>query len=598
MQKSSKCFILLATLWLISGVSSSFIVSGSLRSSPPPTHLNYSWEEIAYSKSRVLLWVDDSYVVNDSGSFNRIYETRSYKYNVSEGYVIKEESTVYFDANFTSVVNVTTSGNSTINIDIDAYQVNLDYGQHVKFLWFAAKNGTLEYEYYISKRVEDYSYYEENHRYIESTFEKINLTTWKVISAWNDTTDVYEELNVTHTSRKEGNPFYVHSDYSSEFVMPLFLTIQIYKTQRNDRIAWANMFFNLMIYKDEDQNGILTVGNEPTWGGIPGITSSTEWKGFIEPVAQIQHRFVENNVTVGINNTESTPKDKTLDDIISSIVFSPPVEVSETEVSWEIQYPDFPLNIYLIDTDIPFDEWYLTPNNATYDMMSPTNLSYGFDFSLNNTQADFDITWGIGKLTNDTAYNAVQGYGLVLPQYNFFLSSFDIDEVNQHHLSAPRDKFTFQSNNTVVAEINMGKPGKENYTLYDFPSLGIDTELLSIGGSIHKNAIGFASRNSYYGNPLMSTLFSLDDIVAQDTSFVVVDDLFSMETQNYPIWNGEKLEHDPSLSIYFAGESSVDDSQVNDPIDLIPSYNLPIIIGVVSVVMVIIMKKLRTKHRI
>ena len=585
------------TLWLFSGVSYSFMVSGSLETSAPPPNLNYSWEETTFYNSRVLLWVDDSYVVNDSGSFNNIYKMDSFRYNVSGGYVIKEVSTVYFDANFTSVINVTTSGNSTTNIDIDAYQVNLDYGQHIKFLWFAAKNGTLDYEYYISKRVEEYLYYEENHRYIESTYEKINLTTWEVINTWNDTTDVYEELNVTQSTRKEFYPFYIHMDYTSEFVMPLFLTVQIYKTQRNDRIAWANMFFNLIIYKDEDQNGILSVGNQPTWGGPPGITSSTEWRGFIDTMAQTQYMMAETNATVFANFTESSPKDKTISELVSSIVFTPPVEISETEISWDVQYPNFPLDIQFHDFDKPSDEWYMTPANATYDMMSPTNLSYGFDFRLNDTQADFDITWGIGKLTNDTAYNAVQGYGLVLPQYNFFLSSFDIDEVNQHHLSAPHDKFTFQSNNTVVAEINMGKPGKENYTLYDFPSLGIDTELLSIGGSIHKNAIGFASQNSYYDNPLVSTIFSLDDIVAQDTSFVVQDDLFSMETQNYPIWNGEKLVHDPSLSIYFAETPSEIDGDPNGTGEAIPSYNLPILIGVISVVMAIIMKKLRRKPR-
>ncbi|HEC40986.1 MAG TPA: hypothetical protein ENI29_22260 [bacterium] len=139
----------------------------------------------------------------------------------------------------------------------------------------------------------------------------------------------------------------------------------------------------------------------------------------------------------------------------------------------------------------------------------------------------------------------------------------------------------------------MGKPGKENYTLYDFPTPGMDSELLSIGGSIHKNAIGFASQSSYYDNPLVSALFSLDDFVAQDPSFIVADELFSMETQNYPQWNGEKLVHDPTLSIYFSEAPNVDDSPVGD----IPSYNLPILIGVVSVLIVIVTKKLKRRLR-
>ena len=584
-------------MWLISGVSSSFIVSGSLKLSAPSPKLNYSWTETRFSESRNLIWEDDSYVANDSGSFTDVYSKSYYTYNISGGYAVKEDRIVYTDANFTSKVNVITSGNSTTNIDIDVFQVNLDYDNKVDFYWFAAKNGTLEYEYYLSKRVEEYEYYEESHQYIESEFEKINLTTWETISMWNDTVDVYDVIDVTHTNKKEWYPFYNHMYYTLEFVMPLILTVQIFKTQRNDRIAWANMFFNFMIYKDEDQNGILSVGNlhNPDALHTPSIASSTEWKGNLDPIAQNQYYEFESNKTSPSKSISrfSSPNDKTISEIVSTIDFSPPVEVSETEVSWDIQYPDFPLNIQFSDNDIPHEDWYFTPRDATYAQTSPTNLTYGFDFILNNSQADFDVTWGIGKLTNDNAYNAVQGYGLVLPQYNFFLSSFDIDEVAQSYLSAPRDKFTFQSNNTVVAEINMGKPGKENYTLYDFPTPGMDSELLSIGGSIHKNAIGFASQSSYYDNPLVSALFSLDDFVAQDPSFIVADELFSMETQNYPQWNGEKLVHDPTLSIYFSEAPNVDDSPVGD----IPSYNLPILIGVVSVLIVIVTKKLKRRLR-
>jgi len=583
-------------LLFLSSFSVSFMVSGSLHTADPKPELNYSWEETTFSKSRVLVWNDDSYMVNDSGSYTAdVYSADYYKYNVSEGYVIREDSTITLDANFTSSVNVTTSGNSTINIDIDAYQVNVNYGQDVKFMWFAGRNGTLEYEYYLSKRVENYSYYEENHRHIETTYEKYNLSTWELMDAWNETTDVYDEINVTHTLQKEFYPFYEHSYYNSEFVMPLFLTVQIYRTQANDRIAWANMFFDFKIYKDKDQNGILTVGNEPTYSGPPGIGSSTEWCGNINPWAINQYWEWETNESIYFSSYDSKPHDKTVSEIASSIIFTPPTEISPTEISWDVQYPDFPLEISWLDKDVPTNEWYQTPGNASYDEMSPTNLSYGFDFKLNDTQADFDITWGIGKLTNDTAYNKVQGYGLVLPQYNLFLSSFEIDEIDQAQLSVPRDKFSFISNDTLVAEINMGKPEKKNYTLYDFPTLGVDTQFPSIGGSIHKNAIGFASQSSYYDNPWVSTLFSLDDFVAEDTSFEVVDDLFSMETQNYPQWSGEKLVHDPSLSIYFAGTS--EDEPTDNSGGAIPSYNLPLLIGTISVVMTIIAAKQRKKSK-
>ncbi|MHA2336152.1 MAG: hypothetical protein ACXACX_02565 [Candidatus Hodarchaeales archaeon] len=563
-----------------------------MNNSAPKPKLSYSWEEVTFSESQVLVWDDDSYVINDSGSFTAdVYSASSYKYNESGGYVIREDSTITMDANFTSSVNITTSGNSTLNIDIDMYQVNVDYGQNVKLYWFAGKNGTIEHEYFLSKRVENYSYYEESHSYIETTYEKFNLTTWELMDTWNDTTEVYDEINVTHTLQKEFYPFYQRSYYSSEFVTPLFLTVQIFTTQANDKIAWANLLFDYIIYKDKDHNGILTVGNEPTWGGPPTLGSSTEWCGAIVPIAANQYWNVETNETAPLEMFDTKPSDKTIDELASSIEFSPPVEISETEVSWDVSYPEFPLDMYIVDKDAPTEEWYLTPGNATHSLMSPTNLTYGFDFTLNDTQADFDITWGIGKLTNDTAYNAAQGYGLVVPQYNFFLSSFDIDEVNPKSLSVPRDKFTFKSNDTIVAEINMGKPEKKNYTLYDFPSLGIDTDFPSIGGSIHKNVIGFSSRSSYYDSPFMSAIFSLDDIVAQEASFVPVDDLFSMETENYPLWNGEKLVHDPSLSIFFAGIPG----EPNKPGESIPSYNFPLLLGIISIVTTVTVVKLKKK---
>jgi hypothetical protein len=592
------------TLVLIGSIPFGILVNGSLKMSAPPPDVNYSWEETTFSESRVLQWTDDSFVINDSGSYSDVYETDAFKYNVSEGYVIKEMHTIYFDANFSSECNVTTSGNATINMNIDVIQVELDYAQKVDFLWFAAKNGTLEYEYYLSRKTEDISYYEENHRYIETTYEKYNLSTWELIDTWNDTNEIYDVINTTHRIHKEWYPFFEHLYYTSEFIRPMFLTVQIFTTQKNDKIAWANLFHNFLIYEDEDQNGILSVGNVPVLSGPPNIATSTEWRGVMDAVAENQYYEVETNETVFPSFGETSPVDVPFADIVSSIAFSPPTEISETEISWDIEYPDFPLDIQISDPDIPWDEEYTTPQNALYNEMSPTNLSYGFDFILNETQADFDITWGIGKLTNDTAYNALQGYGLVIPQYNFFLSSFDIDEVSQAQLSVPRDKFIFESNDTLVAEINMGKPEKQNYTLFDFPSSGIDSEFLSPGGSVHKSAVGFANENSYYDNPFICALFSLDDIVAAKSSFTVVDNLFSMETQNYPLWNGEKLIHDPSLTIYFALDDTVDDPPPDDPPPLgdipgaIPSFNLPFLIGIVSTVMTLIAVKFRRKLKI
>ena len=568
------------------------MVQASLEISAPKPKVNYSWQETTFSFSNDLLWDDESFVLNYSGSYSDVYNTRNTEYNLAEGYKIKRYSTVHFDANYTSFANVTTSGNATIDFNYNVFRVNVDYGSGVKLMWFALKKGIVEYECYLIDGFEQYDYYEENRRSIESTFYKINLTTEQVIDTWTDSEVIFDEINNTYINSVAEDPFISRIYWSAEYVAPLFLTIQMYTTEKNDRIAWANLFHNFFIYKDKDNNSIYTVGDKPKINQFPRLASSTEWCGIVDPMAIHQYTEAETS-TISFRNWDLRPYDKTIDEVASTIVFTPPAETPEANVSWGIQYPDLPLYISFIDGDIPSEEWFQTPHNTTQAESCPTNLSYGFDFKLNDTQADFDITWGIGKLTNDTAYEAVQGYGLLIPQYNYFLSTFDIDEIEQAALSVPRDKFTFESNETIVAEINMGKPEKQNYTLYDFPSPGTDSEFTSRGSSIHKIVVGYTGVNSYFDNPLTTPIFSLADFVAADTSFEVRDDLFSMETQNYPEWSGEKLVHDPSLTIFYAGtpEEAIASSEA------IPSYNVAIIIGVASVLMILIVPKYKKSSK-
>lgn len=578
------------------------MVQASLRVSDPKPKVNYSWQETTFDFSNDLLWDDESFVLDYSGSYSDVYSTdRFIEYNLVEGYKIRRYSTVHFDANFTSFANMTTSGNATIDFDYDVFRVNVDYGSGVKLMWFALKKGVVEYEYHLIKESQHYDYYEENRRSIESTYEKINLTTGQVIDTWIDSEIIFDEINNTFTGSNEDYPFIYRIYWSAEYVAPLFLTIQMFRTEKNDRIAWANLFHRFFIYKDKDNNSIYTAGDKPNINQFPGIGSSTEWCGMIDPWAVHQYTESEYGALTDAQ-WDLRPYDKTIDEVASTIVFTPPAETSEANVSWGIEYPELPLYIGFHDKDTPLEEDYHTPPNATLAESCPTNLSYTFDFKLNDTQADFDITWGIGKLTNDTAYNAVQGYGLMIPQYNFFLSTFDIDEVEQAALSVPRDRFIFESNETVVAEINMGKPEKQNYTLYDFPSLGIDSEFTSRGSSIHKNVVGYASVNSYADNPLVTPIFALTDFVAAETSFEVQDDLFSMETQNYPEWSGEKLVHDPSLTIFFAGtseEEAEEEEEIvpSEPSESIPGYNIALIIGVASVLMVLIVPKYKRSSK-
>lgn len=558
----------------------------------PKPELSYSWQDTTFDFSQDLEWEDETISIVDSGNYTEVYSSIYYEYRPHFNIYIKENRTITHSANYISVAERVTSGNATISTSLDAYRVNIDYGSGVKLLWFAMKGGTMEYEYYLKKDLKNYNYYEENHRHIESHFEERYIDTDALLSEWDEIQDVPGEVNTTVSTGKEVYPFFEHIYWSAEIIKPMILSLQLFNTEKNDKIAWAHLFHEFYVYKDTNLDSILTIHDNPDDNNLPSLYSSTELVGIVNPMAYSQYiEWESNEMVFCTGNYSSYPSDKALEEISSAIEFTPPTETSTANVSWGIKYPDFPLYMSIHDYDRPKEEWYLIPHNATYNEMCPTNLSYGFDFKISETDANLDITWEIGKLTNATAFDAVQGYGLLIPQYNFFLSNFEIEEEDASFLSVPRDTFTFTSNDTVVAEINMGST-KKNYTLYNSTAME-EFVYPSSGGSIHRHAIQFADENSFYDNPLVNCLFYLRDAVALDTSFIVQDDLFTMETQNYPVWGGEKLTHDPSLIIHHA-----ESSESSAGPDAIPSYNLPIVLGIAGMISTLIVIKSRKKHKI
>ena len=82
-----------------------------------------------------------------------------------------------------------------------------------------------------------------------------------------------------------------------------------------------------------------------------------------------------------------------------------------------------------------------------------------------------------------------------------------------------------------------------------------------------------------------------------DPTFTIVDDLYQIETQNYPLWNGEKLIHDPTLTIYYKPQVSEEDpSELPGPA-VIPGFNLYAIFAVASVVVSILIIKRRKEKK-
>ena len=378
------------------------------------------------------------------------------------------------------------------------------------------------------------------------------------------------------------------------FAMPLILTIQLFTTENKDRIAWVNMFNDFLIFKDLDSNAIYSIVDQDK-GGIPAISGSNEKVGSLEPmVMELYRNYTEYMDESGYTSIEHVryPSDKTVSEIASTIKFSPPLTTSEANVTWGIEYPNLPTYASFWDGE----HYFSNEMNSSYANSCPTDYSYTFDYNIGNNFTNLDITWELGKITNASLHNIVQGCGLVIPHYNYFLSTFDIDEIDAKELTLPCDLFAFESNDTIVAEINMGGQDKKNYMLYDFPVSGVNTELESKGGSVHPLVVAFDELNSHYEDPIINSIYALKDIVVQDPTFGIEDSLYRLEIQNYPLWSGERLRHDPTLTVYFE-EYEVEEEETTNggKKPFIPGYNYAFLIGAVGVITLIIVLERRKK---
>lgn len=593
-KKKNKSIVLLSVFVL--SCLSPILVLGD----PVPT-VDYSWQETTLHFSLDRVWDGDSNIINFTGTYSDVINTMHSYYNGTDNTKVREARTTYYDANYSVYNNKTIEGYIDIVMDLDVYRVDVQYGKSVELIWMALKEGSFNVEYYREQWEEDFSFVEENYQEIESDFTKINLSTMEVISTWSESYNKTESLNMTI----DREPFETHDHYLSdvEFSMPIVLVMQMYTTQNKDKIAWAEMFYDYIIYKDKDGDGIYSAGetDNPSHSGF-SLRTSDEHVGVIAPQAVNWHTYKETtsiitNITTNKTSHRLFPHDKTVSEIASTIQFSPPSLTDTNIVSWDINYPQFPLMGAVIDHDKSMDEWYIPDVNATYALSSPGDFSYQFDYNLSESQADLDFTLNMSKISKEDLYNATQGYGLSLPHYNYFLASFDVNEVDPTELTVLSDIFTFESNGTTVAEINLLNPAKKNYTLFDYPELGMDSQMESYGGSVHKLLVSNSEQSANPQSPFLNLLYVIEEVVAVDPTFTVVDDLYKIETQNYPVWNGEKLSHDPTFTIYYEDQSQEgEETPPSGPDTAIPGFDLLFVVTLVSAVAVLQM--LRAKKRI
>jgi len=577
-KKKIKSIVLLSVFLL--SCFSPMLVLGDPKLKP-----NYSWQETTYHYTLHRDWTGDSSVINYSSTYSDVFNTNLYYFNESEQTWTREVRTNSYNGNYSFFSNKTTKGYIDVDMNLDVYRVDIQYGVAVDLVWMALKQGTLEMDYFIDQYENDYSLFEEYNVDIESEFTKYNTTTSEIIDVWFETSNDTGVHNMTY----DGDLIDYNSNYAydMEFSLPIILTMQLYTTQNRDKIGWAEMIYDFIIYKDRDKDSIYSAGETatPPTSGFH-LYNSDEMCGIIRPMAWDYRAYEEYNYPAPSNFTYHRiyPFDKTVDEIASTIQFTPPTVSAEDIITWEVKYPQFPIYASIIDADKP-SERYSTPSNATYSQMSPGDFNYQFDYNLSENRADLDFTLSLPKISDEALYNATQGYGLSLPHYNFFIASFDINEVDPVELTMPSDLFTFESNGSTVAEINMINPVKKNYTLYDYPELGINTELESAGGSLHKILMMDSEQSANTGNPFINLIYTIKDFAEADPTFTIVDDLYHLETQNYPVWNGEKLVHDPTFTIYYGDPGTGTGENMSDP--LIPGFDLFIVVALVSAIVVV-----------
>ena len=539
-----------------------FIPKVISQSPPQPV---FNWSEVAFAYHLDRVWTGDSFIINYSGSYSDVFHTNDHIFNYTENTYTRILRDITYYANYSYFSNTTRQGDFSIDMALDIYRVNINYGTGAKLVWFALKKGAIQMDYNIDSYFKNYSYYEEYQEDIVDKCTKFNRTTGEVIDEWQDSYQNFDTriMNPDPIQYSEGY------EVDIEFTIPLILTMQMYTTENQDKIAWAEQFCEYILYKDKDKDMIYSAGetSDPSQSGFT-LYQSDEYIGFIEPMAfwgTVYQEYDSWNDTFEY----SFPVDKAPAELASNIVFTPPSFTDTNIVSWNIEYPAYPIRAQVVDWDKLVEEWYFTQCNANYSDTSPGDFDYGFVYNVSENQANLDFTLGLSKISNATLYNAVQGYGLCIPHYNYFLASFDINEIDPKELTVPSSVFTFETNNITVATIDMVNPIKKNYTLFDYPETGINTELESFGGSIHKLLSTDAKLSANTLSPFINLIYSIEDLVAEDTNFIVVDDLYAIETQSYPIWNGEKLVHDPTLTIYF-----IEQETNNDLEEGIPGFSL------------------------
>jgi hypothetical protein len=555
-------------------------------------NITTSVPDIQYSSSMETydIWMNKTYdgepdIIEMSGSYSDSYSySNSYSgwYNSTYPDVwIEKETTCDYTETYTHSQNTSIIGNLSNHMILDVYRVDVAYGDNLNLVWMALKNGTqiLEQKIYNFSAV---CQYEQNYtREYTYTTRLYNNTTDELIDTIYETETVngnYSGVSIMDDMFQDGDNW---TKMRSEtiFSMPLILTMQFYTTQNNEEIAMADLIQGqYYFYNDTDEDGIYSLGENETLSTF-NMYENAEFQGYMTPyVSAVNLTLITGNSTHSSPHPSwnipyiNMPSNLSVSEMVGNVSFTQPHRVGNT-VSWDIEYLEYPIAASVSDKPgkgmmgLFFDAQYQTylPNMLgfetppEYEQCSPGDFSYGFDYTIDQDKSDLDYTLGTPKISNASFYNAVQGLGLSIPHYTYFISSETINQTANNAITRPEDLFGFEIGGSPIALLDMANPLKKNYTLYDYPNTGDTTELESIGGTVNQLITSAKSQKvstGIGGGDYSCLIYALENEVEGDENFEQFTGLYTIATQNYPTWSGEKMVHDPTFTVYYKEQSS------------------------------------------
>ncbi|MBD3216274.1 MAG: hypothetical protein GF311_26910 [Candidatus Lokiarchaeota archaeon] len=538
--------------------------------------IEYSSGMVTRSFSLFREYNNESVYSEDSGTSlgSYSYETDTYW---QEGDYYVEESLVEYTIEYDNAYNRTTAGTFELGVEMDLYEVEITYGTQLSVLVYALKNATFFMEMnttYSSYKNEidqnsTYSEYKIVRRYEDDTRQ--TLISEDIIFQ-----DMYEnQWAENYTSIMKEMRF---MNQTAKFTAPMILIYQTATTKDGQRFAWSQYFWEYLIYNDTNQDGFYTTNTNLFQAGM-----GSEYRGLIQPfvATSVGVSKYEMNGEIYTNSIEQVfPNDTLVEDAFSLIEFSEP-ELNGDTISWDIKYNNFPTYVSAFS--------YIPSNptgNMSYSDCPKANFSYEFDFSMEDANSQLDFTSRLSTIEskNDEIYSAMENLELCLPQMSYFLSSEPIKQQFSSEMSIGSDSFGFESDGNTVAEIDMSNE-KKPYTLYNKSDNDTPLTFESVGASVSKlitssmeDAITPMSASP--GNPFCNLVFSIEDEVKDDPLLGQAANpskLFTIETQNYPTWDGNTIYHDPSFKVYL-GSSSGDDPPDGDG----GNIGIPNILGLVG----------------